>query len=93
MKSPLFNILLLAGLSLSTLPALAGDDYPTGCFCKDAFKKVMLEVTDPAPPYTKRKVQKIQQVKGLLHCNCGKQECVIAVPAGRELIQMSCAER
>ena len=85
--------LLLSGLTGISLPGQAENDYPAGCFCKDAFKKVTLEVTDPVPPYTKRKVQKIQQVKGLLHCICGKQECVIAAPIEREQIHMSCTDR
>ncbi len=84
---------LFASLLSLTVSAQAESDFPKGCLCKDAFKKVTLEVTDPVPPHKKRKVQKIKQVKGLLHCNCGKQECVIAAPAERTEIHMSCTER
>ena len=87
---------VLTGLFLAflmTTVAQAEREYPVGCACKDAFKKVTLEVTDQTPPYKKRKIQEKQQVKGLLHCNCGKQECVIAAPTEREQIQMSCTER
>lgn len=88
------NSLVLAALMvLFTVAAQAESNFPSGCLCKDAFKKVTLEITDPTPPYKKRKTQQIKQVKGLLHCYCGKQECVVAAPIEREQIHMSCTER
>lgn len=88
----LSTFLLISTLGLATA-AHAESDFPKGCLCKDAFKKVTLEITDPVQPHKKRKVQQIKQVKGLLHCFCGKQECVVAAPAERTEINMSCTER
>ena len=85
-------LFLMLATGVSTV-VRAENSFPSGCLCKDAFKKVTLEVTDPNPPYKKHKVHELKQVKGLLHCNCGKQECVIAVPAEKELIEMSCTDR
>ena len=85
--------LLLASLMSFSYSSHAETDFPSGCLCKDAFKKVTLEITDPVPPYKKHKVQKMRQVKGLLHCYCGKQECVLASPPERTEITLSCTER
>ncbi len=88
----LSTLIFAATLGLTAV-VHAESDFPKGCLCKDAFKKVTLEITDPVQPHKKRKVQQIKQVKGLLHCNCGKQECVIAAPAERTEIHMSCTDR
>ena len=85
--------IFLVSLLISSFSAHAGPDYPAGCLCKDAFKQKTIELTDSTPPYNKRKIKKVERVKGLLHCNCGKQECVIAAPIERTEIHMSCTDR
>lgn len=89
----LTSFFLAVLMVLFSVAAQAESSFPSGCLCKDAFKKITLEITDTVPPYNKRKSEKLKQVKGLLHCYCGKQECVVAAPAERTELTMSCIAR
>lgn len=72
---------------------LSATAEPQGCLCKAGYKKTILEAIDPTPPHKKRKIEKMIEVEGLLHCLCGKQECVIAATPDRGDINLSCVER